>query len=85
MSEIDYAPGFELWKTNHGTDGWDAKTWLVAKFTTEEKAATYLQKRGFTFPVGNSFYNDDDKLRNTMGAISYEIRTVKIDVPVDPA
>lgn len=86
MNEVPYTPPFELWKTDHGVDGHDAKTWLVARFTTEEKAMVYLSSYGYSFTLGNGrdYYHTDPKLRNTMGAISYSIRPVTITVPTDP-
>lgn len=84
MNEIAYEPPFELRKTDHGIDGWDAKTWVIAKFTTKQKALDYLAERGFTHKQWNSYYHKDEAKRNTMGAISYEIREVSRSIPTDP-
>jgi hypothetical protein len=85
MAELPYEPPFELWKTDSGTDGWDSKTWLVAKFTTYEKADAYLTANGYTFARPGSRYKHwDQAKRHTMNQISYEIRPAKRDVPVDP-
>jgi hypothetical protein len=83
-AELDYTPPFELWKTDHGTDGWDARTWLVGRFTKRSKALAYLTARGYDFEQGGYFWHIDEAHRCTMGAISYEIREVKTEVPVDP-
>ncbi len=75
----------ELWKTDHGIDGWDAKTWLVARFTSREKAMEYLSARGFDFFEYGSYAHREEKFRHTMGKLTYEIRPPKIaEIPVDP-
>lgn len=85
MSEIPYAPPFTLYKTDHGVDGLDAKTWPVARFTKREKALGYLQSKGFTYQKpGGHFWHQDEKYRNTMGAISYELRETMPELPIDP-
>ena len=83
MSEI-YQPPYELWKTDHGVDGWDAKRWLVATFSSVSKAEAYLKKCGYTFPQYSAFYHEQPEKRNTMGAISYEIRSAKLQLEHDP-
>lgn len=81
----DYMPPFELLKTDHGIDGWDAKTWLVARFTTKPKAVAYLKSIGYGYQqFRDNYYADDIGHRNTMGAISYAIREKVPDVPIDP-
>lgn len=87
MSELEWKPPIELWKMDHGIDGWDAKRWLVARFTARDKAVEYLIARGFTYRHNGQgdYYHKDPAHRNTMGAISYEIREVKPEVPVDPS
>lgn len=77
---------FELYETNHGIDGWDAKRTLVAYFSDRGKAVTYLHTRGFTFRRGdNHYWHRDKDRRHTMGAISYEIvDTAPKTIPVDP-
>ena len=82
--ELDWQPMFELRKTDEGIDGWDAKTWVVAKFTSYEKAKEYLSKGSYTYQIGNSYYHSKPECRNTMGAISYDICKVEIKIPVDP-
>lgn len=87
MSEPDYMPPFELWKQDHGIDGWDFKQWLVARFTDRGKALAYLTQRGYTYQLGqpsNVFAHADIQKRNTMGQITYEIREVQPKVPLDP-
>ena len=85
-TEIPYQAPFELWKTDNGIDGWDAKSWLVAHFTSREKAVNYLAERDYTFPgySANQFRHKDIAKRHTMGEITYEIRERKITVPTDP-
>jgi hypothetical protein len=76
-------PLFELWKTDHGIDGWDAKTVLVAKFTTRDKALAYIAAMGFTRKTHFGHYeHHDERYRHTMGKLTFEIREPKI--PVDP-
>jgi hypothetical protein len=76
---------YELWKTNHGIDGWDAKTTLEAVFTTLTKALQWLERRGFTHEAfgGMHFWHAEEKYRHTMGAISYEIRKANSPI-IDP-
>lgn len=82
--ELEWKPPFELWKTDHGIDGKDARSWLVARFTTRDRAMAYLSKRGYTYQSNGWLWHSDPNQRHTMGAISYEIREVKPEVPVDP-
>lgn len=84
MPEPPYVPPFELWKTDHGTDGWDARTWLVAHFTTRERAIGYLEAKGYTYEQVDGFYHRDEARRHAMGAVSYQIRENRPLVPVDP-
>jgi hypothetical protein len=84
MSEPEWQPSFELIKTDHGIDGLDAKRWLVARFTTRQKAVDYLKARQFTHHESGWYWHAEKSHRHTMGAISYEIREVKQEVPVDP-
>ncbi len=87
MTELEWKPPYELWKTDNGIDGHDAKRWLVARFTTRQKAVAYLAARSFTYQLGGvnpTYWHAEEKHRHTMGAISYEIREVKPEVPVDP-
>ena len=85
LNELEWKPPFELWKHDAGIDGWDAKRWLVARFTTREKAVAYLAARGYTHAEGRDhFAHSDESQRHTMGKISYEIREVTPEVPVDP-
>lgn len=76
-------PKFELFETNHGVDGWDAKTNLVARFTTKELAHEFLAARGFTHVQFGSFYHQDPSRRHCMGCVSYGIAEAK-QVPEDP-
>jgi hypothetical protein len=85
MSEVPYIPPFELWKTDHGIDGHDARTWLVARFTTRQKAFEYLRGLGYSYPQHGHYYCEKVEGRHTMGALSYEIREKYPDVPVDPS
>jgi hypothetical protein len=84
MSALEYKPPFELWKTDHGIDGKDAKRWLVARFTSRANAIAYLKARVFTYQRDGWFWHADERHRHTMGAISYEIRAVEPRVPIDP-
>lgn len=84
MSELEWKPPIELWKTNHGIDGHDARRWLVARFTTRDKAVAYLAARQFTHHEHGYFAHADPAFRHTMGQITYEVREVKPEVPVDP-
>ncbi len=84
-SEPQYVPPFELWKTDHGVDGWDAKTWLVARFTHRKKAMEYLRARGYTFLEGSYYAHENENQRHCMGKITYEIRPAKTNmILVDP-
>lgn len=76
-------PPFELYETDHGIDGWDAKTVLVARFTTKEKAMAWLVARGFNHAEYGSFYHMDPARRHTMNAISYGIKDTNL-VSEDP-
>lgn len=82
--ELEWNPPFELWKTDHGIDGLDARSWLVARFTTRQKAVEYLSARKFTHFETGWYWHENVKLRHTMGAITYQIKEVKPEVPVDP-
>jgi len=75
---------FELRKTDHGIDGWDAKTTIEAYFTSQEAAIKYLSRRDFTYDQYGSYYHADKAYRHCMGCISYRI--VKTDdlFHVDP-
>lgn len=86
MTELEFKPPFELWKMDHGIDGHDAKRWLVARFTTRQKAVAYLTARQFTYQGNQTpmYWHADPDRRHTMGAISYEIRETKPEVPIDP-
>lgn len=87
MGEIEWQPPFELWKHNGGMGGpFDGKCWMVARFTTKEKADDYLNKRGYTYREHGDNYiqHEDKKQRHTMGQISYEIRAIDIEYPLDP-
>lgn len=75
---------WELRKTDHGIDGWDARTWVVGHFTTHAKAMAYLRKRSFTWEEYGSYYHDDVAKRNTMGAISYKIDKAPHGPDIDP-
>lgn len=83
-TELEWKPPYELWKTDHGIDGLDARSWLVARFTTRQKAVDYLTERGFTHRQSGWYWHSDVKNRHTMGAITYEIKEVEPSVPVDP-
>lgn len=74
---------FELYETDHGIDGWDAKTVLVARFSDKEKAQAYLAARGFDHVEYDGFWHRDPSRRHTMNAISYAIRDAII-VPENP-
>ena len=76
-------PPFELHETNHGIDGWDAKTKLVARFSSNDLAMTWLANRGFTHREYSSFAHVDPASRHTMGQITYEIKASNL-VPEDP-
>lgn len=74
-----------LYKTDHGVDGWDAETIKVAKFSTKAKAIAYIAKMGYTYYQYGAYYHHNDDLRNTMGCISFEIKTENIrDLPLNP-
>jgi hypothetical protein len=66
-------PRYELHETNHGIDGWDAKTTLAARFSTSEKAEAWLAAKGYTFRRYGSFYHQDEAKRHTMGCVSFKI------------
>lgn len=72
-------PKYELHETDHGIDGWDAKTVLVARFTTTEKAEAWLAAKGYTYRQYGSYYHQDEAKRHTMGCISYKITEAKVD------
>lgn len=76
-------PEFELYKTDHGIDGWDARTTLEARFTTKHKAVLYLATRGYCHIEYGSFYHLDPAKRHCMGCISFKIENTKL-VPEDP-
>ena len=82
----DYQHPYELWKTDHGIDGWDARTWHVANFSSIDKAIAYLAKRGFTHKnsFGDFYWHAEEAQRHTMGAISYQIRKSNQTIPSDP-
>lgn len=84
VGELEYKPPIELWKIDGGIDGLDEKRWLVARFTTRMKAVKYLAERGYTFSDLGRFYHREKSQRHTMNAISYQIREVQPEVPVDP-
>lgn len=75
---------WELSKTDHGIDGWDARTTIEAHFTTREKAISWLRKRDYTWEEYGSYYHANINKRNTMGTISYHIDKVSKTVDVDP-
>lgn len=76
-------PKYELMETDHGIDGWDAKTRLIARFTEKQKAEAWLAAKGHTYIQYGSYYHQDENRRHTMGAISYNI-TDALCVPEDP-
>lgn len=73
-----------LTKTDHGIDGWDARTTIEAYFTSHVKALQWLAKRDFTWEEYGSYYHEDIRKRNTMGAISYHLGKAHNGPPVDP-
>lgn len=75
---------WELIKTDHGIDGWDARSTLEARFTTLQKALSWLRNRGFTWEEHGSWYHGDHDKRNRMGAISYNIDKAPSGPPIDP-
>lgn len=76
-------PQFELHETDHGIDGWDAKSKLVGRFTTKAKAEAWLVARGFNHRETGWYWHIDPARRHTMNAITYEIRAA-LNVPIDP-
>lgn len=80
---------FELYKTDSGIDEWDSKTWIVAYFTTKEKALDYLKEKGYTFceyptVFPNIYKYKEEKLRYGMGTISYTIKGQDVKVATNP-
>lgn len=71
---------YELKETNHGIDGWDAKTRTKALFSTYEKAQAWLQKRGYALD-GSEYYPPPEK--RGMGMLSYKI-VPATEIAVDP-
>lgn len=76
-------PKFKLMMTNHGTDGWDAKTAMIARFNDLERAQAYLASRGYTFYENGNFEHQDHNRRHCMGKITYAI-TADEQVPENP-
>jgi len=74
---------FELYETNHGIDGWDAKTKLVARFSDKNLALQWLAERGFNHVEHGSYAHKDPARRHTMGQITYAIKPA-LEVPEDP-
>lgn len=75
-------PTHVLKRTDHGVDGWDAKTAVAAYFTSRDNAMAYLRGIGYDYPQYGSFYANKVEHRNTMGAISYSV--VELTGPIDP-
>jgi hypothetical protein len=76
---------YELWKTDHGVDGWAAQRTLEARFTTSQLAANYLINRNFTHWEYGSWWHSDVCHRHTIGAISYQIKPMPVDnIPLNP-
>lgn len=72
----------DLFETNHGLDGWDARTVLKAQFTGIEKASKWLRKRGYRKDAKTGWYRTGTP---NMGEIIYELRPhVSTAVPIDP-
>jgi hypothetical protein len=66
---------FELLETNHGVDGWDARTKSLGHFRTKEQAVQWLADRGYTrIEEYGAFFHADNAKRFCMCAISYEIK-----------
>lgn len=66
-------PKYELKETDHGIDGWDAKTKLVARFDTKELAEAWLAKREYNHKEYGAYSHADPNKRHCMGKISYTI------------
>ena len=76
---------WQLRKTDHGTDGWDCRHWIVANFTTHDKAIQYLKTRSFTWEEYGAYWHALPERRNTMGAISFRIEKAPEGPEIDPA
>lgn len=76
-------PKFCLYKTDHGIDGWDAKTKLVARFDTVALAEWWLRDRGYTFKEHGQYAHAEPARRHGMGNISYHIAP-DVQVPENP-
>lgn len=78
-----------IYKTDHGTDGWDARSTSFAKTDSWEDAYDYIQSlghcvehRGEMIPrtvacIGRMLYHQQPEKRYTMGCITYDIREDK--------
>jgi hypothetical protein len=79
-------------ETNHGTDGWDAKSKDIATYDDWQKALDDLRERGFYvdwggFPIRTheayrgEIYHHDKAKRWTMGCISYSLKGLPQPLP----
>ena len=64
-------------RTNHGTDGWDARTTDWGYAESEEQAKKELAKLGYTYFQYGGYFHSDESQRHCMGAISFSIKKLQ--------
>lgn len=74
---------FELWETDAGIDGFDAKVCLIGHFSSLPKVMSWLERRGYTYPEGGEYAHKDEVKRHCMGRLTYRVKP-HLAVPLDP-